>query len=94
MSYNTYRDTNHSYYDIKYMNNNPIYPKFWRNDPLRAESLIDPRRDGYRPYFQYKIATKQDYWVDSDCMVVQFPCDMIEPVNRCYVKNHQIVEQP
>lgn len=92
--YNTYRDIDYPYLTSSILNNDPVYPNFWRNNPLSSASTIDPRRSGFRPYAQYGVVTKQRPWIDSPCPVWQNSCDLITPSNKCYIRDHQIVPQP
>jgi len=88
--YNTYSDTDHSFLESQNRSAmTPLYPDFWRNDPLNPDTLIDPKRAGYRPIFQYVAVTKQNPFIDSSCPVFQNECDLILPVNKCYIRNPQ-----
>lgn len=95
MNYNTYRDVDHPFWSSTEVNNiSPIFPNFWRSDPTSTDSLIDPRRSGYRPYRVYEVVSRNNKWIDSSCPVFQDSCDIIKPVNKCYLRNHEIITQP
>lgn len=90
--YTTY--LNGSYEEATRKNMTPLYPDFWRNDPLSEYTLIDPRRAGFKPYPTYTVVATHEKWIDSDCAVFQHSCDIILPVNKCYVKNREIISPP
>jgi len=64
-------------------NSAPIYPDFWRGQPLDDQPLIDPRKAGFRPYVQYPVMSVNRPF-QPYCAVSQRSCDIILPVNKCY----------
>lgn len=87
-SYSMPHDVNHSFYAGQIMNNNPRFPNFWRNDPLNSDTLVDPRRAGFRPYLQYGVVSKWPPF-DPTIAVYQLECDLILPINKVYSNNPQ-----
>lgn len=88
-----YSDINAPYLNAKYVSPNILY-NFWQNNPLMPETLINARTAGYKPYQQIRTVNKINNFIDSDCPYFQGPCDEIKPVNKCYLKDRQIINQP
>jgi hypothetical protein len=86
--YSQERDVDNSFLSSEVFNNNPLFDNFWRNNPLDSDSLIDPRRAGFRPYVQYSVVSNNEAFMPS-CAVYQTECSVIKPVNRCYTENPQ-----
>lgn len=82
------QDVDHSYYTGEVLNNYPLFDNMWRNEPLNSDTLIDPRRAGFRPYVQYPIISGNKPFLPS-CAVYQTSCDIIKPVNKCYQSSPQ-----
>ena len=92
-TYDRMVDINHTYLQSTRKNLDPLFPDQWRADPLSSDSLIDPRRAGFRPYPMYRVVTRIEPFAPSG-EVYQGACDCILPVNKYYLRNHQIVPQP
>lgn len=83
-----YKDINHPYVDATWLDQYPRY-KYWVNEPLSQDSIIHPRRAGFQPYKQNYVQSTREPFVYSDCPFYQYGCDLIVPVNQCYIKEPQ-----
>lgn len=82
-------DVDEPFWSSKIISNDaPIFPDFWRGQPLDNQPLIDPRRSGFRPYVQYPVVSLNNPF-QPHCAVNQRSCDIILPVNKCYNKAPQ-----
>lgn len=86
--YSQEKDVNTPFLSSTIFNNYPLFDNFWRNDPLNSDSLIDPRRAGFRPYVQYPVISNNEPFMPS-CAVYQTECSVIKPVNKCYTEDPQ-----
>ena len=83
---------NQDYAVSNIVNPYPFY-NFWSNNPLSANSIIDPRRAGYHPYRKFVNVTEPEF-AELKGQVYENACSTILPVYSEYVLTKQIVQQP
>lgn len=86
MSYDRLLDSMNTFENIKIVGPQPNLYKFWKNNPLDHNTIIDGRKDGFRPYEQ-TILVKEPQNDLYTCAIYQTPCSTMLPVNKCYMKD-------
>lgn len=88
----SYKDINNSFYTISPVADFPPH-NYWKGNPLSRNVFIDSRVAGYKPYRQMMVIREEEPF-GNKCSVYQRSCDLITPVNSCYLATRQIVGQP